>query len=385
MAISAAAASVRCSAVPVAAPTGCRRFDGRSGKLASVRFCGGVSAAQSLRAMAALDSRSESLQSQKMQVMANAGKTDETEVEKKTENYTDTMQQAMGTGLTYRHELGMNYAHVLPDLIVGSCLQTPADVDRLKEAGVGTIFCLQQDPDLAYFSVDIEAIINHAKEVDGIEHIRAQIRDFDPYDLRQRLPQVIATLYQATKKNEGTAYVHCTAGLGRAPAVALTYMYWIRGYDLFEANAMLQKVRTCHPKLDSIKAATADLLTGNSKEKVKLAWYRGAAQSVEVAGLDVGWYERVAFTKNQEDGHWYLERDLPVGKYEFKYIVDGNWCTNPDASSTQPNNDGHVNNFIEVKGNKESWDLRQRIMAGDFVLTDEHRQIIKAKLEALAG
>lgn len=39
----------------------------------------------------------------------------------------------------------------------------------------------------------------------------------------------------------------------------------------------------------------------------------------------------------------------------------------------------------QVKGNKESWDLRQRIMAGDFVLTDEHRQIIKAKLEALAG
>jgi hypothetical protein len=25
--------------------------------------------------------------------------------------------------LEYRHELGMNYAHVLPDLIVGSCLQ----------------------------------------------------------------------------------------------------------------------------------------------------------------------------------------------------------------------------------------------------------------------
>lgn len=36
--------------------------------------------------------------------MANAGKTDETEVEKKTENYTDTMQQAMGTG-TSEHSL----------------------------------------------------------------------------------------------------------------------------------------------------------------------------------------------------------------------------------------------------------------------------------------
>lgn len=30
----------------------------------------------------------------------------------------------------YRHEDGMNYAHVLDDLIVGSCLQTPADLDK---------------------------------------------------------------------------------------------------------------------------------------------------------------------------------------------------------------------------------------------------------------
>jgi len=33
------------------------------------------------------------------------------------------MQAKMGTGLTYRHEDGMNWHHILPDLIVGSCLQ----------------------------------------------------------------------------------------------------------------------------------------------------------------------------------------------------------------------------------------------------------------------
>lgn len=47
-------------------------------------------------------------------------------------------------------------------------------------------------------------------------------RDFDPYDLRMRLPVAVAKLHQAIEANKGkTAYVHCTAGLGRAPGVAV--------------------------------------------------------------------------------------------------------------------------------------------------------------------
>jgi hypothetical protein len=54
------------------------------------------------------------------------------------------MQAKMGTSLTYRHEKGINYNVILPDLIVGSCLQTPEDVDRLSaEANVATVFSLQ--------------------------------------------------------------------------------------------------------------------------------------------------------------------------------------------------------------------------------------------------
>lgn len=45
--------------------------------------------------------------------------------------YTKDMQEKMGdTILTYDHSAGMNYAHILDDLIIGSCLQTPADADR---------------------------------------------------------------------------------------------------------------------------------------------------------------------------------------------------------------------------------------------------------------
>lgn len=55
---------------------------------------------------------------------------EEAELEDKSSEYSDVMQQRMGSSLTYRHEDGMNFALVLDDLIVGSCLQTPDDVDR---------------------------------------------------------------------------------------------------------------------------------------------------------------------------------------------------------------------------------------------------------------
>lgn len=40
------------------------------------------------------------------------------------------MQQRMGGVLTYRYEDGMNYNDIIDDLIVGSCPQMAADVDR---------------------------------------------------------------------------------------------------------------------------------------------------------------------------------------------------------------------------------------------------------------
>ena len=50
--------------------------------------------------------------------------------EVKSDEYSVEMQQKMGGFLTYRHEDGMNFALVLDNLIVGSCLQTPVDLDR---------------------------------------------------------------------------------------------------------------------------------------------------------------------------------------------------------------------------------------------------------------
>eukprot|EP00250_Pteridium_aquilinum_P010526 c19452_g1_i1 orf=166-1335(+) len=306
--------------------------------------------------------------------------------EAKSDEYSSNMTHAMGAVLTYRHELGMNYNFVLPDLIVGSCLQTPSDVDRLKNIGVKTVFCLQQDPDLEYFDVDINTIQERAKEIGGIEHIRAQIRDFDPFDLRKRLPAVVSILYKAIERNKGITYIHCTAGLGRAPGVALAYMYWLLGYELLEANELLLSVRPCFPKLESIRNATCDLLTGGSRETIELKWPAVDCQSVEISGLDVGWGQMLPLTFQPKKNCWTLSRELLVGKYEYKYVVDGTWTTNPKEPLTQPNKDGHINNFVEVVGeaeDAETKNLRHQLMQDNPILNDIERQIIRRKLLAL--
>ncbi|KAL0303472.1 UNVERIFIED_CONTAM: Phosphoglucan phosphatase DSP4, amyloplastic [Sesamum radiatum] len=278
--------------------------------------------------------------------------------EEKSETYSQDMTVAMGAVLTYRHELGMNYNFILPDLIVGSCLQTPADVDKLRDIGVKTIFCLQQDSDL---------------------------EDFDAFDLRMRLPAVVSKLYKAINQNGGVTYIHCTAGLGRAPATALAYMFWVQGYKLSEAHKLLMSKRSCFPKLVAIKSATADILTGLKKKPVTFKWRGVDCSTVEISGLDVGWGQRIPLSYDKDQGFWFLHRELPEGQYEYKYIVDGEWVCNEYELVTSPNKDGHVNNYVKVideDPSSISAAIWTRLTGDDPDLSTNERLIITQFLEA---
>jgi len=72
------------------------------------------------------------------------------------------------------------------------------------------------------------------------------------------------------------------AGLGRAPATALAYMYWLRGWQLPAALEKLKSVRACSPRIEAIRAATADLLTNSTSMKTVIAFRRrGTAKHVQ--------------------------------------------------------------------------------------------------------
>ncbi|CAA6675109.1 unnamed protein product [Spirodela intermedia] len=320
---------------------------------------------------------------------SSAEKSSSEEEADKSEIYSHDMTEAMGAVLTYRHELGMNYNFIRPDLIVGSCLQTPEDVDKLRKVGVKTIFCLQQNPDLEYplfgsfykliLWVDIIAIQEYAKQCEDIEHYRAEIRDFDAFDLRMRLPAVVGKLVKAVNRNGGVTYIHCTAGLGRAPAVALAYMFWVLGYKLSDAHDLLLSQRSCFPKLEAIKNATADMLGGVSSNVITLTWKDDECSSVEVSGLDIGWGQRIPLDFDEEHGVWTLQRKLPAGRYEYKYIVDGEWTCNEEELVTSPNDDGHVNNYVQIE-------VRERLTGPDagVDLTEGERREILQFLELCA-
>lgn len=307
------------------------------------------------------------------------------EAEAKSDEYSDVMSQRMGAALTYRHEDGMNYNRILGDLIVGSCLQTSEDVDILADQeDVRTVMCLQEDSDMAYFSLDVAPIRARCEERSDIVHLRHAIRDFDPFSLRRRLPGAVALLMQTANARGGTAYVHCTAGLGRAPATALAYMWWIKGIPLDDAYELLTGIRPCKPKADAIREAAIDLLYGKGPVPVTITVVkRGTAGKVEIAGLDVGWGQSVPLELNGKK-QLAVTRNLPPGKYQFKFIWDGVWSPSMDHM-TMIDGD-NLNNYIIVPDEDlgpEVAAARRRLRAPGGDLTSEEALRIKSKLEEM--
>lgn len=54
-----------------------------------------------------------------------------------------------------------------------------------------------------------------------------------------RLPAVVSILHKAVNRNGGITYIHCTAGLGRAPAAAVCLTNSCHIYIIFGLNVIL--------------------------------------------------------------------------------------------------------------------------------------------------
>ncbi|KAJ1429781.1 Tyrosine specific protein phosphatases domain [Sesbania bispinosa] len=175
------------------------------------------------------------------------------------EEYNIAMKRMTRNPYEYHHDLGMNYTLITDYLIVGSQPQKPEDADHLKkEEGVAYILNLQHDKDVEYWGVDLKSIIRRCRKLE-ITHMRRPAIDFDPNSLRRELPKAVSSLDWAISEGKGRVYVHCTAGLGRAPAVAIAYLFWFRGMNLNTAYDMLTSKRPCGPNKKAIRGATYDL------------------------------------------------------------------------------------------------------------------------------
>jgi len=113
----------------------------------------------------------------------------------------------------------------------------PADLGRLRRAGITAVLSLQQP------GVDLP----HA----AIERMRAAcaprvvfhnvgIHDYDPAAVIAALPRVLPVL-DGLIADGRTVYLHCSEGINRAPSVALAYLVRAEGLGVDAALADLRK------------------------------------------------------------------------------------------------------------------------------------------------
>jgi protein-tyrosine phosphatase len=153
----------------------------------------------------------------------------------------------------------MDYDQILPELFVGSHPASSDEIDRLQaESDITAVLNVQTDGDMQYVNLDWGSLQAHYT-ARGIELRRVPVRDFDPVDLREKLPACVRVLNQLLAAGR-PVYVHCTAGAGRSPSVVIAYLHWCRGWDLDEAVAHVKHRRPCSPNVEAIQLATQDLL-----------------------------------------------------------------------------------------------------------------------------
>lgn len=146
----------------------------------------------------------------------------------------------------------INFNEIQSRMFVGTYPQTPLDIDRLRMGpGVTAVLNLQTDQDFRVLGVNWETLQRHYHEQDLVVQ-RFPIRDFDPDDLRVRLTGAVDLLSDMMGIGH-TVYVHCTAGVGRAPAVAIGYLAWRGDRDVEEAYRHVRARRPCDPYIEIIR------------------------------------------------------------------------------------------------------------------------------------
>jgi len=150
----------------------------------------------------------------------------------------------------------MDYHLILPKLYVGSYPGRADDIKLLKQqAGVTAVLNLQTDDDMRHFKLDWDSLLGHYRN-SAIDVRRVPVRDFDPDDLEVRLPGCVSILNELMQSSQ-TVYLHCSAGTGRSPTVAIAYLFWCCDWDLDRAITHVTQCRPCSPSIEVISLATA--------------------------------------------------------------------------------------------------------------------------------
>ena len=80
----------------------------------------------------------------------------------------------------------------------------------------------------------------------------------------------------------------------------------------------------------------------------RFEFQHGEASAVCVVGSFNDWHPNATPMVALGDGRWVKELILPPGRYEYRFVVDGEWADDPNAREVAPNPHGGVNGVLTI-------------------------------------
>jgi 1,4-alpha-glucan branching enzyme len=84
------------------------------------------------------------------------------------------------------------------------------------------------------------------------------------------------------------------------------------------------------------------------EQDVFLTFFSSDAKSVQVAGTFNRWHPAANPLDHDGAGEWSTVLKLRPGQYEYRFLVDGAWVDDPQATQTAANPFGGLNSLLYV-------------------------------------
>ena len=86
----------------------------------------------------------------------------------------------------------------------------------------------------------------------------------------------------------------------------------------------------------------------SSKRICRLEFKHEPGAKVSIAGSFNDWQPSATPMVAVGDGLWVKELSLPPGRYEYRFVVNGQWVDDPNAKETAPNPHGGMNAVLTI-------------------------------------
>jgi len=166
----------------------------------------------------------------------------------------------------------LNWGEIRDDIVVGSCPRSADDIDTLAaETGVSALLSIQHNECRAALDINYRAHKDHGV-ARGLTLVNAPMRDFDTDSQRHHLADAVHGLHVLLSAGH-RVYVHCTAGVNRAPLTVLGYLDFVESMSPDEAMALIRAGRPgAEPDWEAFHGARADLVERHRGAILMRAW-----------------------------------------------------------------------------------------------------------------